>query len=49
VNGLTVKEMDKESKNGSMAHDTKVNGETVKLTVKESSITPMVISMREIG
>ena len=37
------------SKNGSMVHDMRVSGVTVKPTVRESSITLMAISMKASG
>ena len=49
VNGLTDKEMGKESKSGSMGLDTKDNGEMERQTAMVNFITQMVTFTREIG
>jgi hypothetical protein len=49
VNGLVDLEMATEFNNGQMEQDTKVNGETIELTEKESLRTSMVTFMKETG
>ena len=48
-NGLTDREMDKESKSGSMGLDTKDNGETEKQMAMVNFITQMATYTKEIG
>jgi len=49
ANGLVDLEMATEFNNGQMEQDTKVNGETIELTEKESLRTSMVTFMKETG
>jgi len=49
VNGLVDLEMATEFNNGQMEQDTKVNGETIELTEKESLRTSMVTFTKETG
>ncbi len=49
ANGLVDLEMATEFNNGQMEQDTKVNGETIELTEKESLRTSMVTFTKETG